>query len=140
MMLHLRIFLMLLAISTAVTIFTASMVSSSMGLSMGRFFPTFCKSNPTSYTNSTILEDTDMSKIDYSDVDFLSYELEHQIIQLLGDNKDSVHNMEDIYPGRDNLKKSYDKYMQDGKRSPYLRYKHCKNKSLFPILFPFSSN
>lgn len=125
MMLPSRVFLMLLAISTALTIFTASMVSSSMGFSVVSFLPACCKRNPDSHSNATMEDPNDISMIDYNDVDFLSYELEHQIIQLLGDEKDSVHRMQDMYPGQGGLRGSYDKYMQ---KTPYLRYKYCKEK------------
>jgi hypothetical protein len=121
---HLRIFWMLLAVSAALTLFTASMVSSSMGVSI---FPSLCKRNGTANTNATV-EDTNMSKIDYNDVDFLSYDLEHQIIELLGDEKDSVHDMEDIYPGR-----SHGSFGE--RTSPHLRYNHCqktRNRSKTP--------
>jgi len=121
---HLWIFWMLLAVSTALTLFTASMVSSSMGVSI---FPRLCKRNGTANTNATV-EDTNMSKIDYNDVDFLPYDLEHEIIGLLGDEKGSVHDMEDIYSGR-----SHGSY--GDRTSPHLRYNH-RQRTRLPKLFP----
>lgn len=105
-MLQSRVFLLLLATST---IFTATMiVSSSMGrISLLSFLPTVC-------TRPEPPNTTEHSEIDYSDVDSFSNELEHQIIQLLGNEKDSVHSMDDIYPGK--------ALHQSEKRSPYLRY------------------
>jgi len=77
----------------------------------------------------TTTEDSEESKIDFNDVDYLSHELEYQIIQLLGNEEDSIHAMEDIYPGRTGRQGSYNKYMQSEKKMPYLRYKYysvCK--------------
>lgn len=127
-MLQSRVFFMLLATSTALTIFSASMVSSSMGVSLLSILPRLCTRNPNYYHLNTTMEDGEDPKMDYNDVDYLSNELEHQIIQLLGNEKDSVHKMEDIYPGRTGRQGSYDKYMQPEKKTPYLRYKHYSNQ------------
>lgn len=117
-MLQTRVFLMLLITSTALTIFTATVLSSSLGVSLLTFLPSLCSRRPNDHLNTTT-EDSEESKIDYNDVDYLSNDLEHQIIQLLGNEKDSVHAMEDIYPGRSSRQGSND--MQLEKKIPYLR-------------------
>lgn len=74
------------------------------------------------HSNSNATVEHIGSEMDYNDVDYLSNELEQQNLEILGNEKGSVHKMEDIYPGKMGNPKSHEnRVMYTGKKTLYLR-------------------